>query len=153
MLLTNKTNSVIFTYERNDKVNNNIFIFIIFQTYIYYIEREVVNMDIDYDVIGKRIKQARMKKGLSQENLADELDISTAFLSRVETGKSQINLRRLLQVGKVLDVPPEELISGTYIYSERYLDREMSDILLKCSPKAQQLIYKMADLIANMQLV
>lgn len=110
-------------------------------------------MDIDYDVIGKRIKQARIKKGLSQENLADELDISTAFLSRVETGKSQINLKRLLQVGKVLDVPPEELISGTYIYSERYLDREMSDILLKCSPKAQQLIYKMADLIASMQLV
>ena len=102
--MTNRINSVIFTYERNNNINSNIFVFIIFRLYI-------------------------------------------------ETGKSQINLRRLLQVGKVLDVPPEELISGTYIYSERYLDREMSDILLKCSPKAQQLIYKMADLIADMQLV
>ena len=52
-------------------------------------------MAIDYSVIGSRIKEARLSKNLTQEELADEIDISVAFLSRVERGNSHINLKRL----------------------------------------------------------
>ena len=55
-------------------------------------------MAIDYSVIGKRLKQARLAKNMTQEDLAEELDISVAFLSRVERGNSHINLKRLTQV-------------------------------------------------------
>ena len=43
-------------------------------------------MAIDYTVIGQRIKQARLAKSLTQEELAEKVDISVAFLSRVERG-------------------------------------------------------------------
>ena len=55
-------------------------------------------MAIDYSVIGSRIKEARLSKNLTQEELADQIDISVAFLSRVERGNSHINLKRLNQM-------------------------------------------------------
>ena len=45
-------------------------------------------MALDYSVIGQRIKQARLAKNLTQEDLAEQIDISVAFLSRVERGNS-----------------------------------------------------------------
>ena len=61
-------------------------------------------MAIDYSVIGSRIKEARISKNLTQEELADQIDISVAFLSRVERGNSHINLKRLNQICGLLDV-------------------------------------------------
>ena len=52
-------------------------------------------MAIDYNVIGSRIKQARLAKNMTQEDLADKIDVSVAFLSRVERGNSHINLKRI----------------------------------------------------------
>lgn len=48
-------------------------------------------MALDYTVIGQRIKQARLAKNYTQEDLAEKIDISVAFLSRVERGNSHIN--------------------------------------------------------------
>ena len=42
-------------------------------------------MAVDYDLIGERLKKARLAKGLTQENLAESLNISIAYLSRIET--------------------------------------------------------------------
>lgn len=56
------------------------------------------NMALDYNVIGSRIKQARLAKNMTQEDLAEQIDISVAFLSRVERGNSRINLKRLNQI-------------------------------------------------------
>ena len=52
-------------------------------------------MAIDYSVIGQRIREARISKNLTQEDLSEQLDVSVAFLSRIERGSSHINLRRL----------------------------------------------------------
>ena len=49
-------------------------------------------MAIDYSIMGERLKKARLSKKLTQEDLAEEMDVSVAFLSRIERGKSPINL-------------------------------------------------------------
>ena len=41
-------------------------------------------MAIDYNIMGERIKKARLEKQLTQENIAEKLDVSVAFLSRIE---------------------------------------------------------------------
>ena len=37
----------------------------------------------DYSVIGRRIKKTRIKNKLKQETLADKIDVSVAYLSRI----------------------------------------------------------------------
>lgn len=41
-------------------------------------------MALDYTIIGERLKKARLEKNLTQEQLAEQIDVSIAFLSRVE---------------------------------------------------------------------
>ena len=48
-----------------------------------------VKMEIDYKVIGQRIKEARRGRGWSQEQLSEELDVTTVYISRVERGSTK----------------------------------------------------------------
>ena len=43
-------------------------------------------MALDYNIIGERLKKARVEKNMTQEKLAEQLDVSIAFLSRIERG-------------------------------------------------------------------
>ncbi len=70
------------------------------------------NSGIDYVTIGKRIKEARKRKVMSQEQLAEFMDVSIAYLSRIERGTSQINLKRLTQICDILDVSEGEMLRG-----------------------------------------
>ncbi len=105
--------------------------------------------DIDYSLIGERIREARKKKGWSQEKLSEEIDIATAFLSRVERGHSQINLKRLAQIANALDVPMETLITGVTTSSDKYLDKELYKVLINCTPDKQKLIYNIAKAVSE----
>ena len=106
-------------------------------------------MAIDYSVIGSRIKQARLAKNMTQEDLADKVDISVAFLSRVERGNSHINLKRLNQLCGLLDVSECYLLNGASSSSENYLDKEFTDLIKSVSPEKQKLIYNVAKAIVE----
>lgn len=103
----------------------------------------------DYSVIGRRIKKARLKQNLKQEELADKLDISVAFMSRVERGSSQINLKRLTQIAEILNVTPGYLLTGSNVKSKEYLKEDFKEILDKCTPQQQKLIYQISELVSR----
>lgn len=109
-------------------------------------------MEIDYKLIGERVREARKSKGWSQEKLSEEIDVGVAYLSRIERGH-QVNLKRLAQIGKVLDIPIEKLISGTIVDSDNYLDRELYEILIKCAPEKQRLIYNIAKIVSGIKFI
>lgn len=54
-------------------------------------------MGLDYKLIGERLKNSRIKIGYTQEHLAELMQVSVAYLSRIETGKTNISLKRLVQ--------------------------------------------------------
>ncbi len=106
-------------------------------------------MAIDYSVIGERLKRARKEKHFTQEQLAEKLDVSIAFLSRIERGSSQINLKRLSQVCEILDITEGEILNGVSSKSSKYLDADFANLLKNCSSEKQKLIYDVAKVIAD----
>ena len=106
-------------------------------------------MAIDYSIMGERLKKARLSKKLTQEDLAEEMDVSVAFLSRIERGKSPINLKRLNQLCSLLDISEGYILSGTSDNSQTYLVEDYKEILDNCTPSKQKLIYDIAKVIAN----
>ena len=106
-------------------------------------------MAIDYSIMGERLKKARLLKKLTQEDLAEEMDVSVAFLSRIERGKSPINLKRLNQLCTLLDISEGSILSGTAEDSQTYLVEDFKAILDSCTPTKQKLIYDIAKVIAN----
>ncbi len=106
-------------------------------------------MALDYSVIGSRIRQARLAKNMTQEKLSEEIDISVAFLSRVERGNSHLNLKRLNQICNILEVSEGYVLNGASNDSDNYLNKEFADLLKKCSPEKQKLIYEIAKTIVE----
>ena len=106
-------------------------------------------MSPDYSVIGRRIKNARLEQRLTQEELADKIDVSIAFMSRVERGTSQIHLRRLTQIAEILKVSPGYLLTGSNVASKDYLKEDFREVLEKCTPEQQKLIYQISELVSK----
>ncbi len=106
-------------------------------------------MAIDYKIIGERLKKARLSKKLTQENLAESLNISIAYLSRIETGTTKINLKRLNEICNILEISESSILSGATDDSSNYLNSDLSEILKNCSPEKQRLIYKIANIISE----
>ncbi len=85
-------------------------------------------MSLDYSIIGERLKKARKDKKLTQEQLAEKLDVSVAFLSRVERGDVKINLPRLNQVCDILDISISYILTGSGSNSKNYLNEDLAEI-------------------------
>lgn len=62
--------------------------------------------------IGENIKQSRIALGLSQADAAKQLNISTPGFCKIETGQTDLNVSRLLQISKTFKVSVIELLSG-----------------------------------------
>ena len=104
-------------------------------------------MALDYKLIGQRLKKARLSKGLTQDNLAEKLNVSVAYLSRIETGSIRINLPRLNEICTELEITESFVLSGTAENSNAYLNTEFSDLLKNIPPEKQKLLYKIASLL------
>lgn len=64
--------------------------------------------------LGKNIKAARKLKGLSQNELAEKLDISREHLAKVETAKRCISLQLLFKICELLDTEEKDLFNFKY---------------------------------------
>lgn len=106
-------------------------------------------MAVDFSIIGKRIKEARKKKNMTQENLVEKMEVSIAYLSKIETGKIHINLERLSQICDILNVTEGEILNGVSSNSKKYLHNEFYDLLYKLSPKERKLAYQILQIILN----
>lgn len=62
--------------------------------------------------IGERIKEIRLKKGVTQKELAKRLGIATNSLSRYEIGERIPSLEMIEKIALALDVSPSVLIFG-----------------------------------------
>jgi len=60
--------------------------------------------------IAERIRQIRLQKGLSQENMADMLGLSTTAYGDLERGRTELSFSRLENIAKLLDKPLPELL-------------------------------------------
>lgn len=69
-------------------------------------------MDINKKLIGKRVKHRREVSGLSQEQLAEKMNLSTNHISSMECGKSLLTTKRLLELCDILGGTPDYYLVG-----------------------------------------
>ncbi len=59
--------------------------------------------------VAERIRIARISKGLTQQNLADELGITVAAYSNIERGITDVTVTRVFQIAQILKLDPTRL--------------------------------------------
>lgn len=75
--------------------------------------------------IGERIRELRMKKGLSQEDLAIRSDFSKSYIQKFEEGQREIRSSQLVQLSGALGVSIPEILDGTTYDSEEFTLRNI----------------------------
>jgi transcriptional regulator with XRE-family HTH domain len=58
---------------------------------------------------GNNLKKLRLKKGFSQEYLAEEIGISQTQIGRIEVGLVNTSLSNILAIAEGLQIPPGKL--------------------------------------------
>ena len=84
-------------------------------------------------MIGNNIKNIRELKNLTQEFVAEKLDISQSAYSRLEKGEIKISKEKLVQIAEVLEVKPEdikEFDSQKYFNSVGNIDGDFSGSII-----------------------
>jgi transcriptional regulator with XRE-family HTH domain len=64
-------------------------------------------MDENY---GEQIKSYRIKLGLTQSQVAEEMEVTPGYISNVENGRTAMSLRFLIYYAKLMGVTLDELI-------------------------------------------
>lgn len=89
--------------------------------------------------VGRRIREARLDKGLKQKALAELVNMDPKYLSRIENGHSGLSRELLLRIGRELGKGLDYFyIDDPKLEAEYALDSEISKKLEKCN-KTQKL--------------
>lgn len=86
---------------------------------------------MDFIAVGKRIKLARERRGMTQEELAERIDISASHMSVVERGKKGLRLETLVNVANALDVSPNELLQDVAVHAQAGTANELATQIMK----------------------
>ncbi len=89
-------------------------------------------MNCDNDIkklLGRRIKELRIKKGLTQENLAEKVDIGQRSLSRIECGKIFITSETLSKLLTVFEIEASELFNFKHLDETKELKKELIEAI------------------------
>ncbi|SEI51720.1 DNA-binding transcriptional regulator, XRE-family HTH domain [Dyadobacter koreensis] len=86
----------------------------------------------------EKIRQLRLQKDLSQENMADMLGLSTTAYGDMERGRTELSFSRLENIAKLLDVSLPELLGfESKTLSETEWLRQENERLLTANAKLQ----------------
>ena len=95
-------------------------------------------MDLNYSMIGKRIRRFRIAKNITQEELAFQIGTSAAYVCNIELGKKKASLNKLCEISEILGVTVNDLI---YSSADRTLEtksKEFAELLSLCPVEDQQ---------------
>lgn len=67
---------------------------------------------VNYVDLGRHIREARKANTITQEMLAERMNISIGHLGKIERGERMINLERLAEISVLLKTPIEKMITG-----------------------------------------
>ena len=112
----------------------------------FYFKKGIMNIK---KTLGEKIKRVRKRKGFTQEQLAEMIDIAPRNLSKIEVGSCFVTAETLEKLLVALNVTTEELFANDHIKAPKELLSEIYEQLDSIQNNQQKLetIYKMIGFI------
>lgn len=68
---------------------------------------------MDYEALGRRVRQQRKLLKMTQEDLAAAAEVSTSYIGHIERGLKRCSLETLVCISNALDVTPDILLQDS----------------------------------------
>ena len=102
----------------------------------------IMETDICLQEIGVRITELRKRLGWTQEELAENADLTPQFVSYAESGKRAMRPENLLKLSKALNVSADYLLTGDIVDKNLLI---LSDKLRNLEPAQIRIIENVVD--------
>ncbi len=96
---------------------------------------------------GYKIKKEREKKGIKQLTLAEEINVSQSWLSKVESGLSEPNSDKLDEIAKYLKVPVQHFLKEGFVIENQNVHDKANGIFIESENN------NLKDLITKLNLL
>lgn len=91
-------------------------------------------MELDYKIIGKRIKEYRKKNKMTQAELAEKVELEPSTISHIERATTKLSLPTLICIANVLGTSLEELVYTNLAKSSHVSVEIIENLLADCTP-------------------
>ncbi len=102
-------------------------------------------MVVNIKIIGRRVKESRIQKHMSQADLAERIDMSVTYISHIETAKKQASLESLVRIADVLGVTVDNLLNGNQANDATEYRTELAQLFEGCTSYEKRIIYEIAS--------
>jgi len=104
---------------------------------------------MDLHAVGARIKAAREKAGMTQEDLADALEMSPTHISVIERGVKSPKLETLVRIANILHVSSDALLQDVVTCSSDGLASELSAAIAVLPTKEKERILQIVRILTE----
>ena len=101
------------------------------------------------EFLGKRIKEIRKTRKMTQEKLAELICVDPKYISRLETGNSTPSLDTIMKISEALDIEAAELFNFSYLDEKENLIEQILVKLHNTNSKNVRLVYGITNMILS----
>lgn len=103
--------------------------------------------EIDYAKLGLKIKEIRLKAGLTQDNLAEMVSCNTSHISNIENNHTKVSLGVLMAIANALNTSIDYLLADQFENSALALDNEILRALRGRDNEIKEKLLKIAEIL------
>lgn len=96
-------------------------------------------MNLEKGILGNAIRIARIKNGLSQEGLAEMVDITPTHLKHLESGHRNPSINVFIDIARCLNMSVDNIIFPQKT-ADQSMIKEIENCLTKCSERQLQIL-------------
>lgn len=95
---------------------------------------------MDYIRLGQRLREERLKLGLTQAKLAEDVDISEAYVGQIERGERNLALDTLVRLANRLGASVDYLLKDSVYDSNDNIVNQFRQLIASHSTEHQQMV-------------
>ena len=97
-------------------------------------------LEINYSDVGKRIRDIRVKRKMTQRKLADKIDKTATHVSHIENGTTKLSLNVIVDIANALNTTVDRLLCDNVKNSTNAYACELSELISDCTPLEMRFI-------------
>ena len=104
-------------------------------------------IELDFSVIGQRIKEVRSERNLTQEFIANVTGVNVSHISNIETNKVKVSLTLLVGICNALDCTLDYILQNEYHNPTSILEKELFNAIKDMEKEKQETLLRIAKVL------
>lgn len=104
---------------------------------------------MEYANLGGKIKEARINKGYTQEELGEKIDSTGSYIGQIERGERNASMSKIIMIAEALDVGIDYLVGHIEL---KLLDEDIVNELRNTTNNQKQMVVEIIRIIKKYYL-